>query len=47
VDLVAIPVYVLRELYFVAALYGLFLVLATSGLVSWVRAWRRQSRIAA
>ncbi len=35
VDLVAIPVYAAKELYLTAALYTLFLTLATAGLVAW------------
>jgi nicotinamide mononucleotide transporter len=35
VDLVAIPVYASKALYLTAGLYGLFLLLATAGLIAW------------
>lgn len=38
VDLIAIPLFLSRELYFTAGLYGLFLILAVIGLLAW---WRR------
>ncbi|MBB5017622.1 nicotinamide mononucleotide transporter [Chitinivorax tropicus] len=38
VDLVSIPLYVSKDLYLVALLYGLFLVMACHGFVVWRRA---------
>jgi len=50
VDLLGIGVYQTKGLYATAGLYVVFLVLATSGLVAWWRAWdldRRTERAAA
>jgi nicotinamide mononucleotide transporter len=50
VDLLGIGVYQAKGLYATAGLYVVFLVLATSGLVAWWRAWdldRRTERAAA
>jgi len=47
VDLVAVPLYFSRGLYPTAILYAVFLALATTGLVAWSRAWRRQEALAA
>lgn len=38
VNLVSIPLYVTKELYLTAGLYGVFLVLAITGLVQWRKA---------
>jgi nicotinamide mononucleotide transporter len=38
VNLISIPLYVVKELYLTAGLYGLFLVLAIAGLVEWWKA---------
>jgi nicotinamide mononucleotide transporter len=38
VNLISIPLYVTKELYLTAGLYGVFLVLAIAGLVSWRKA---------
>ncbi len=38
VNLISIPLYVTKELYLTAGLYGLFLVLAIAGLVEWRKA---------
>lgn len=35
VNLISIPLYVVKELYLTAGLYGVFLVLAIAGLVEW------------
>ncbi len=40
VDLVAIPIYILKGLLFTAGLYFVYLLLSTSGLISWYRAMR-------
>lgn len=40
VNLISIPLYVAKELYLTAGLYGLFLVLAIAGLVEWRKAQR-------
>ncbi len=42
VDLLAIALFWIKGLEPTAALYAVFLVLATTGLVAWWRAWRRQ-----
>ena len=38
VNLISIPLYVTKELYLTAGLYGVFLVLAIAGLVEWRKA---------
>jgi nicotinamide mononucleotide transporter len=40
VNLISIPLYVVKELYLTAGLYGMFLVLAIGGLVEWRKAQR-------
>lgn len=45
VDLVAVPLYFSRGLYPTAILYAVFLVLATLGLVTWWKAWRRREAL--
>lgn len=40
VDVVAIGVYLSRDLYFTTGLYTLFLGMAIAGLVVWRRAWQ-------
>ena len=42
VDAIAIPLFASRGLYATSALYALFLLLATAGLVAWMRALERQ-----
>jgi len=42
VDVIAIGVYVTKDLHPTAALYGVFLVLAVAGLLDWNRAAKRQ-----
>ena len=42
VDLVAIGLYWSRDLQVTAGLYFIFLLLATAGLIEWIRAWRAQ-----
>lgn len=44
VDVVSIPVYVHKELYLIALLYGVFLVLACTGLFAWQGSVRSQRR---
>jgi nicotinamide mononucleotide transporter len=40
VNLISIPLYVVKDLYLTAGLYGVFLVLAIAGLVEWRKAER-------
>lgn len=40
VNLISIPLYILKDLHLTAGLYGLFLVLAVAGLVEWRKAER-------
>ncbi|MBS1796752.1 MAG: nicotinamide mononucleotide transporter [Acidobacteria bacterium] len=40
VDAVACPLYAAKELYLTAAIYFLFLALAVSGLLNWLKLWR-------
>ncbi|MEK7467958.1 MAG: nicotinamide riboside transporter PnuC [Planctomycetota bacterium] len=47
VDLVGVPVYAAKGLRATAVLYAIFLVLATCGLIEWMRAYRRQKAAAA
>lgn len=44
VDIVAIPVYVIKELYVTASLYTILLVLATIGFFSWYRSFKNEVR---
>lgn len=46
VDVLAIGLFSVKELYPTAALYGVFLILAALGLVAWARAWRRREALA-
>ncbi|HWD40118.1 MAG TPA: nicotinamide riboside transporter PnuC [Fimbriimonas sp.] len=42
VDAIYVPLYISRHLISTAILYGLFFCLAVSGLVSWIRIYRRE-----
>ncbi len=42
VDVLAVGVYINRGLDLTAGLYGVFLLLAASGLWTWMKAWRRE-----
>jgi nicotinamide mononucleotide transporter len=42
VDVVAIPVYIAKELYVTSGLYSIFLILATLGWLKWLQACRAQ-----
>lgn len=44
VDLVSVPLYVVKHLYLTAILYTGFLALCVYGLVGWRRDWRRQQQ---
>jgi nicotinamide mononucleotide transporter len=41
VNLISIPLYVVKELYLTAGLYGVFLVLAIAGLIEWRKAQQK------
>lgn len=43
VNIISIPLYILKELYLTAGLYALFLVLAVAGLVEWRKVQARQA----
>jgi hypothetical protein len=45
VDVIYVPLYIYKDLYLTAILYGLFLVMAVMGLRAWDAAWRRNSEI--
>jgi nicotinamide mononucleotide transporter len=47
VDILALGVYSARHLYLTTGLYAVFLVLATLGLVQWIRSYRSQTRATA
>lgn len=46
VDVLAIGIYLSKGLYPTAVLYGLFLCMATAGLISWRRAYKRNEAVA-
>lgn len=46
VDVLAIGLYISRDLFPTAALYSLFLIMATIGLFTWTQAWRKDEAIA-
>lgn len=39
VDIIYVPLYLYKELYLTAVLYGLFLVMAVIGFLTWRRSW--------
>jgi nicotinamide mononucleotide transporter len=41
VDVISIPVYIHKDLYLIALLYGVFLAICVHGLMSWRAEWRR------
>jgi nicotinamide mononucleotide transporter len=47
VDIVAIGLYWSRGLQITAGLYFIFLLLATTGLIEWIRTWRAQRTVVA
>jgi nicotinamide mononucleotide transporter len=44
VDTIYVPLYVYKDLYLTAILYGLFLLMAVTGLQAWRAAWRQGAR---
>ena len=46
VDVLAVGLFISRELYVTAGLYAVFLVLATAGLIGWMRTHRRAAGVA-
>ncbi len=40
VNIISIPLYIVKDLHLTAGLYGIFLVLAIAGLVEWRKAER-------
>ena len=45
VDVIYVPLYIYKDLYLTAILYGLFLLMAVMGLRAWNAAWREDSEI--
>jgi nicotinamide mononucleotide transporter len=45
VDLIYVPLYISKDLYLTAMLYGLFLLMAVMGLRAWQAAWRQDSNV--
>lgn len=45
VDIIYVPLYIYKDLYLTAILYGLFLLMAVMGLRAWSAAWRQESEI--
>jgi len=43
VDIIGIGLYGAKEVFFVALLYGIFLVLATKGFISWIRIMKEET----
>jgi nicotinamide mononucleotide transporter len=43
VDVLYVPMYAYKDLYLTSVLYVVFLVMATMGLLEWLRRWRRQT----
>ncbi|MFA7284995.1 MAG: nicotinamide riboside transporter PnuC, partial [Candidatus Absconditabacterales bacterium] len=46
VDIIGIRLYYAKGVQFIAAEYVLFLILATSGLIQWIKLYRKQNHIA-
>lgn len=46
-DLLYVPLYLYKGLYLTSLLYGVFLVMATMGLIEWLATWRKQRAAAA
>jgi nicotinamide mononucleotide transporter len=42
VDVIAVPLYAVKELYLTSAVYFIFLILATWGLLNWLKIWRAE-----
>ncbi|TWT48950.1 Nicotinamide riboside transporter PnuC [Botrimarina hoheduenensis] len=45
VDIIYVPLYIYKDLYLTAILYGLFLLMAVMGLRAWRATWRQDSEI--
>ena len=45
VDVIYVPLYIYKDLYLTAILYGLFLLMAVMGLRAWHAAWRENLEI--
>lgn len=45
VDVLYVPMYLYKELYLTSFLYLVFLVMATMGLIEWLRRWRVQTAL--
>lgn len=45
VDVISTNIYAMKGLYFTAGLYGLFLILATMGLVKWYKSMKKQKAL--
>ncbi|MCA9167496.1 MAG: nicotinamide mononucleotide transporter, partial [Planctomycetales bacterium] len=43
VDLIYVPLYIYKELYLTAVLYGIFLIMAVMGWKAWHASWRQKS----
>lgn len=42
VDILSIGIYIYKDVYLTAGLYAIFLILATTGFITWYKAWKKQ-----